>query len=153
MQTAFYQSTKCSPVSLTNDGKYQRIGEVPVKWQLDRVSSEFQGLDGLCQTDKDVHGGQGKPAQCVHGEHCRQMNHRQRLNSLFITSGILWGLHSDTNRKRMDGERANQITLVILNKTKKKESLWWNVPDCAQRIAVMMDMPSDMRKCIKQVII
>lgn len=33
---------------------------MPVKRQLDRVSSQLQSLDGLCQADKDVNGSQGK---------------------------------------------------------------------------------------------
>lgn len=52
--------TASEVVPLTNDSKYQCVCKVPVERQLDRVSPQLQSLDGLCQADKDVSGGQGK---------------------------------------------------------------------------------------------
>lgn len=47
-------------VQLTNNSKYKCVCEMPVERQLDRVSPQFQSLDGLCQANKDVSSSQGK---------------------------------------------------------------------------------------------
>lgn len=44
---------------LTENSKNERVGEVSVQRQLHWVSSEFQSLNGLCQTDKYVRYSQG----------------------------------------------------------------------------------------------
>lgn len=58
---------------LTDDSKYQCVREVPVERQLDGISPQFQGLDGLCQTDKDVSGSQGKHFTDITERPCYQL--------------------------------------------------------------------------------
>ena len=54
---------------LTYDGEDERVGEVSVEGQLHGVPPQLQSLDGLCQADKYVHGGQGEHSDDIR-THC-----------------------------------------------------------------------------------
>lgn len=56
-------STLIFPNILTNYSEDEGVGEVSVQRQLHWVSPEFQGLYGLCKTDKYLRSRQGNNVQ------------------------------------------------------------------------------------------